>query len=104
MKRVTSERPGRATAEQLGRMAQTLRLLAHPDRLRIVEALLPPGGAPVHAVAEAIGLPPAATSQHLNPMRRIGLLKAARRGRSVWYRIADRRCAQLWRCLRNQEH
>ncbi len=87
--------------ELLGRMAQVLRLLAHPDRLRIIE-ILEAGAAPVHDVVDALGLPQAATSQHLNQMKRVGLVAAERRGKEVWYAIADPRSISILNCIRGK--
>jgi len=88
--------------EVLERMAQVLRLLAHPHRLKIIEILEPGDGAPVHEITERLGLPHAATSQHLNQMKRIGLLAAERRGKEVWYTIADRRSISILNCIRGK--
>jgi DNA-binding transcriptional ArsR family regulator len=90
------------SVEMLGRMAQVLRLLAHPHRLKVVEILDGRGRVPVRRIAEWLGLPPAATSQHLNQMKRIGLLESERHGKEVWYRIADRRCINILKCIRAQ--
>ena len=82
-------------------MAQVLRLLAHPDRLRIIE-ILEGGAVPVHGVVDALGLPQAATSQHLNQMKRVGLVGAERRGKEVWYTIADPRSLSILNCIRGK--
>ncbi len=86
--------------EMLNRMAQVLRLLAHPHRLKIVEILDSTGGAPVHEIVRQLTLPQAATSQHLNQMRRIGLVDSDRKGREVWYRIGDPRSISILNCIR----
>ena len=84
---------GELSVETLARMAGMLRLLAHPHRLKVIEILEQrKDGAPVYEIAERLNLPPAATSQHLNHMRRVGLVEAERDGRAVRYRIADSRC------------
>jgi DNA-binding transcriptional ArsR family regulator len=93
---------GGLSIETLGRMAQVLRLLAHPHRLKIVEILEGSEGEPVHAIVERLGLPQAATSQHLNQMRRVGLVAAERRGKEVWYRIADRSSIRILNCIRSK--
>jgi ArsR family transcriptional regulator len=97
-------RSGRAgiPVELLDRMAQRLRLLAHADRLRIVEILAAEGAAPVHLLVERLGLPQGATSQHLNQMRRMGLLIGQRKGREVWYRIGDPRSLTILECIRSK--
>ena len=88
------------TIEYLGRVAQMLRLLAHPHRLKIVEALDAGGAQPVFALMERVGLAQAPMSQHLNLMRRSGLVESRRRGREVWFDIADRRCLNILNCIR----
>jgi ArsR family transcriptional regulator len=85
--------------EELIRVAQVLKLLAHPHRLKILEILRAGDGVPVHEVAERVGLPPAATSQLLNQMRRVGLVGAEREGRVVRYRIEDQRSVRVLDCI-----
>ncbi len=86
----------------LARMAQVLRLLAHPRRLKIIEILESADAAPVHEIVGRIALPQGATSQHLNQMRRVGLVESERRGKEVWYRISDRRCISILNCIRGK--
>ena len=87
----------------LARTAEMLRVLAHPHRLRLIELLeRQRAGLPVNELAEGIGLAPAATSQHLNHMRRAGMLAALRQGREVWYRIADPRSLTILNCMRGR--
>ena len=86
----------------LQRTAQVLRLLAHPRRLKVVAVLEGRRGVPVGEIAARVGLPPAATSQHLNQMRRVGLLASRREGRTVLYRIADERSLAILDCIRKK--
>lgn len=88
-------------AELLERMAGVLRLLAHPQRLKIIE-LLERDPAPVHAIRLRLRLPHAATSQHLNQMKRLGLVRSERRGKEVWYAIADPRSVTILDCIRKK--
>lgn len=90
------------SAELLERTAAMLRVLAHPHRLKIVEILQGEGEAPVHRIMERLGLPQAALSQHLNHMRRSGLLSARRRGREVWYAISDPSSLTILECIRRK--
>ena len=87
----------------LERMAATLRLLAHPHRLKIIELLEGGSGLPVHEIMERVGLPHAATSQHLNQMKRAGLVASRRNGREVHYLIADPRSITILNCIRKQQ-
>ncbi len=70
----------------LERMAQVLKLLAHPHRLQVVEMLEACGEAPVHEIMGCLELTQAATSHHLVAMKRVGLGEAERKGKEVWYR------------------
>ena len=85
--------------EKLARAADLLKTLAHPARLRVVDLLNAAGRLPVAAITEHLGLTQSATSQHLNHMRRVGLLESERRGKEVWYSIADARPIALLNCL-----
>lgn len=76
-----------------------LRALAHPQRLRIVE-YLSRASVPVGQVADALDLPPAAVSQHLNNLRANGVLTRERDGRRVLYRVIDPNVLSLMECLR----
>jgi len=79
--------------------AEVLRVLAHRDRLRIVEALLA-GRLSVGEVASRLDLAPAATSQHLNHMRAHGILDVERDGRTAYYRVCNPNAARLIECIR----
>ena len=83
-------------------LPDTLRVLAHPQRLRIVELLQGATEAPVHAIVSRLGAPQAAVSQHLNHMRRAGLLRGARRGKEVWYGIAEPSAVTVLDCIRRK--
>jgi ArsR family transcriptional regulator len=85
--------------ERVSQAADMLRTLAHPVRLRIVDALNTAGELPVCELTDYLGIAQAATSQHLNHMRRVGLLKTERRGKEVWYSIADARPIALLNCI-----
>jgi DNA-binding transcriptional ArsR family regulator len=88
------------SVELLARMAETLKLLAHPRRLKIIEILDVSGSSPVHVIAEQLGLPQAATSQHLNQMKRLRLINAERKGKEVWYSVGDPRALTILGCIR----
>ncbi len=94
---------GELTIAYLERVARMLKLLAHSHRLKIVEALDVGGPQPVYELMKKIALPQAPTSQHLNLMRRSGLVQAERRGREIWYDIADRRCLGVLNCIREKK-
>ena len=85
--------------ESLQRAAETLKIMAHPQRLRLVEILEREKEVPVHALVEETEFPQAVVSQHLNQMRRSGLLHAERRGKEMWYSITDPRALSILNCI-----
>lgn len=103
MKRMTSGKAA-LSVELLEQMAERLKLLAHAHRLKIVEILERRGELPVFEITDQLGLPQAVTSQHLNAMKRVGLLNADRRGKEVWYAIADPRALTILDCIRNKNN
>lgn len=79
--------------------AECLRALGHPARLRIVDILMQ-GVFPVGEIAEMCDLPPHQACEHLRLLKAHGLLNSRRRGRSVFYEIADPRLPRLIDCIR----
>jgi len=92
---------GKMEPEAVIQAAEILRTLAHPIRLRIVDLLHTEDALPVSEITAYLGITQSATSQHLTHMRRIGLLKTERRGKEVWYSIADPRPIALLNCICN---
>lgn len=86
----------------LERVSVMLRVLAHPHRLKIVEILEAQGHASVTKIHTELRLPQAATSQHLNHMKKVGLLASERNGKEVRYRIADDRAITILGCIRKK--
>lgn len=68
--------------------AAVARALGHPHRLEILECLAQ-GERGVESLAERVGLSVANASQHLQQLRRAGLVAARRDGKFVRYRLAD---------------
>lgn len=86
----------------LEQLADGLRILAHPDRLRIIEVLEQEKSASVGQIEVALNRPQSAISQHLGRMKRAGLLDSTRCGKSVCYRIADDRPLTILNCIREK--
>ncbi len=84
------------------RVCEVLKVLAHPHRLKVIEVLQREESAPVFEIAQRIGLPQAATSQHLNHLKRAGVVAARRTGKEVWYSIQDRRSISVLDCIREK--
>jgi len=95
--------PQDLSIDDLARMAKVLKLLAHPHRLKIIDLLDSNGATPVHELMAQLGLPQAATSNHLIQMKRIGLVECDRRGKEMWYRVGDRRSLTILNCMRAKQ-
>lgn len=67
-------------------LADLLRLLAHPDRLRLIEELRS-GERDVSSIAAALDLPATRISQHLAPLRAHRIVDERREGRNHYYRL-----------------
>ena len=86
--------------DALRRAAECLKVIAHPDRLRIIE-LLARGPLAVHEVADECGLAQHVACGHLRLLTGHGLLESQRNGRFVTYRIADPRLPRILDCVKN---
>jgi len=86
--------------ETLEQVAIALRVLAHAHRLRIVD-LLDHDDHTVGELAEQLGIPASACSQHLNLMRAHGLLTSQRVGKTVRYQVDHPSATSVLNCIRN---
>jgi DNA-binding transcriptional ArsR family regulator len=78
--------------------AECLRTLAHPHRLRMVQMLLRDEYT-VGELADACGIQSHMASEHLGRMKDRGLLEVERRGRNVYYRVAEEGLAGIMKCV-----
>jgi ArsR family transcriptional regulator len=78
----------------LDTLAQVARGLGNGNRLELLECLAQ-AEAPVEALAQATSLSVANASQHLQQLRRAGLVTARREGRHMFYRLTDERIVTL---------
>ncbi|MFN3134140.1 MAG: ArsR/SmtB family transcription factor [Candidatus Kryptonium sp.] len=69
-------------------MAETLKVLGHPVRLRIINELIG-SDKTVSELWHSVGLPQSLVSQHLSVLRHSGIIKSVRKGRSVYYSVAN---------------
>ncbi|MCX7044661.1 MAG: metalloregulator ArsR/SmtB family transcription factor [Candidatus Sumerlaeota bacterium] len=83
----------------LDEAAECLKAMAHPLRLRMVDILMQ-GEFPVGEIAGMCQLPPHQTSEHLRLLKAMGLLDCRRRGRTIFYFIANPRLPRLIECIR----
>ena|SRR5690606_19718707 len=96
---MATEAPKLIPMQRLEQAAAIFRVLAHPHRLRICELLIR-GRVPVSDIAELLGIPANAASQHLGIMRAHGLVRSERDGKTVYYSVVDPRPAWLLQCIR----
>lgn len=82
----------------LAELADVAKAVAHPHRLALLEQLAQ-GEHGVEAAAARTGLAVANASQHLQQLRRAGLVAARRDGKFVRYRLADDAALELLRAL-----
>ena len=89
--------PKHALFEQLALVARSL---GNPHRLELLEHLAQ-GERSVEALAERTGLSVANASQHLQQLRRAGLVANRREARFIHYRLADEGVVRLVSALRD---
>lgn len=77
-------RQGQELRDAANHKANILKALAHPDRVRIFEALAD-GEKTVGAIVALLGAKPAITSRHLAVLRASGLIAARKEGLNVYY-------------------
>ena len=91
-------------AAEAAELAETLKALASPGRLRLLTDLLGRERT-VEELARAAGLSESATSHHLRLLRSLRLVRARRGGRNVFYSLHDHHIADLLAAVRHHhEH
>jgi DNA-binding transcriptional ArsR family regulator len=91
-------------ADEAEDLAETLKALASPGRLRVLVELLG-GDRTVEELAAAAELSPSATSHHLRLLRSLRLVRARRYGRNVVYAVYDHHLVDLLAAVRHHhEH
>jgi len=93
---MSRESPKHALFAQFALVAKTL---GHADRLELLEHL-GQGERSVEALSQRAGLSIASASQHLQVLRRAGLVASRRDGKFVLYRLADEAVVDLLGSLR----
>lgn len=91
----------RAAKEALfDEFARVAKALASGRRAEIVD-LLANGERSVESISTEIGMSLANASQHLQILRRAGLVSSRRKGTSILYRLASHDVVTLWRSLQS---
>ncbi|MED2737168.1 metalloregulator ArsR/SmtB family transcription factor [Bacillus toyonensis] len=73
--------------ELMKNRAEALKVIAHPDRLKIVKFLSERGTQNVTSIQSVLNLPQSTVSQHLGKLKRSDLVKADRKGLEMYYSI-----------------
>ena len=94
---MSSQSPKHALFAQFAIVAKTL---GHAHRLELLEQLAQ-GERSVEILAQSTGLSVANASQHLQQMRRAGLVATRREGKFIYYRLADDAVLNLLAALRH---
>jgi DNA-binding transcriptional ArsR family regulator len=95
--------PGAITSDRALRLADLLRAMAHPLRLRII-ALLCHEDINVGTLATRLSAAQAIVSQHLRILRMSRLVDVARQGGCARYRLAEPALRELVRCMEACDH
>ncbi|MBN9796480.1 ArsR family transcriptional regulator [Pseudonocardia sp. UM4_GMWB1] len=74
--------------DEVRRVADAMRMLSDPTRVKILWALLQ-GESSVACLADLVGAAPTAVSQHLSKLRLSGLVENRREGTYVYYTVED---------------
>lgn len=74
-------------------LAEVFKLIAHPDRIRLIEELRM-GECDVNTLAQKLDLPPTRLSQHLSLLRAARMVAERRNGRQHLYSLAQPQIAR----------
>ncbi|RZM28329.1 MAG: transcriptional regulator [Pedobacter sp.] len=77
------------TESDTQRVAELLKVLAHPDRLKIINSLSQHRELNVTSIQEQITISQSLASHHLVKMSEKGILTKVRRGNEIYYSLAD---------------
>lgn len=77
-------------------LAELFRAFSDASRLKII-SVLAEAELNVGSIAERVGLSESATSHHLRGLRQMGLVRAKKVGRQVFYSLLDEHVLQIYR-------
>jgi rhodanese-related sulfurtransferase/predicted transcriptional regulator len=80
-------------------LAKVTKALSNPHRLEILD-LLAQGSFSVEYIAENANMSVANSSQHLQVLKKSGLVDTVKDGKYVYYQLFDERVLETWRALR----
>ena len=80
-------------------MAEVLKVISHPLRLRIIELLESEKPLCVGDILSQLDVEKSLLSHHLNKMKDKGILEAHRQGRKKYFRLAFKEITKIFDCL-----
>nr|WP_298995214.1 metalloregulator ArsR/SmtB family transcription factor [uncultured Allomuricauda sp.] len=86
---------------QHNELAQVAKVLAHPARIAILEYISKQEGCICNDLVDEIGLAQPTISQHLNEIKKIGLLQGTFEGKNLCYCIDQERWLELQQAFNN---
>lgn len=89
------------SAEKLAAVAKILKIIAHPIKLEIMELLEAEEPLNVSALHERLSMDCELSmlSHHLAKMKDNGVLSSQKRGKQVYYQLADRQILRIFDCM-----
>ena len=87
--------------DKLNQVARILKTIAHPVKLEILEILEQEEPLDVSTICSRIGnkCEVSMMSHHLTKMKDNGILLSEKKGKQVYYRIADRHLLNIFDCM-----
>lgn len=82
-----------------------LKVIAHPVRLKIIDLLLlklPIEVCSVNTLQQRLNIPQPTISQHLQLLKRHGIIEGSKKGVQVCYRIVDKRVVKILEILKKK--
>jgi ArsR family transcriptional regulator len=89
------------TAEKLAKVAKILKTIAHPVKLEIMELLEAEEPLNVSTIQERLEAECELSmlSHHLTKMKDNGILTSQKRGKQVYYQLAERQILRIFDCM-----
>jgi len=88
-----------ANPNELERVSEVLRALAHPVRLQIVHQLVKKTSLNVTELQQYVDMPQSTVSQHLSKLKSHKVVAYERQGLEVFYRVDDEKAKQTLKIL-----
>jgi DNA-binding transcriptional ArsR family regulator len=86
------------------KIAELLKVLAHPVRLCIVRGLVDNGECNVTYMQNCMDTPQSTISQHLQKLRSAGIVEGRRNGLEIYYRVSSDKVINLINILINENN